>query len=288
MTIKSLLVPMNAVTSDRGTLDLALAVARPTHAHIRALFVRSDPRDAALYGGYGAETVGIGGIMERIEAEGGEASARARAAFETWRTRNDIAGGTKARAGKRVSADWRDEVGNGDLVIPRLGGLADLIVETGLHDAKVPLALTTIEASLFGSGRPVLIAPKTVPRSLDAGALIAWNGSREANRAVGAALDLLATQKQVAVYNAPEAGRNAANPAELIEFLARHGIAARRVAAGKGAASIGADLLEVARRERASLLVMGAYTHGRFREMVLGGVTAHVLRQAKLPVLLAH
>ena len=288
MTIKSLLVPMNAVQSDRSTLDLALAVGRPTHAHIRALFVRSDPRDAALYGGFGAEAVGIGRIMDQIEKEGDEASKRAHEAFETWCARNDISEFKKARAGERVTADWRDETGNADLLIPRVGGLVDLIVETGLYDAKLPLEQTTIEASLFGSGRPVLVAPKVLPRALDAGALIAWNGSREANRAVGAALDLLAGQKKVSIYSAPETGRTAANPAELIEFLAWHGIAAQRVAATKGAKSIGADLLDIASRERTSLLVMGAYTHGRFREMVLGGVTAHVLRAAKLPVLLAH
>jgi len=288
MPIKSLLVPMNAVQSDRSTLDLALAIARPTNAHIRALFVRSDPRDAALYGGFGAEAVGIGRIMDQIEKEGVEASARAHEAFETWCARNDIGEYKKARAGTRVSADWQDETGNADLIVPRIGGLADLIVETGLYDAKLPLEQTTIEASLFGSGRPVLVAPKVLPRALDNGALIAWNGSREANRAVGAALDLLATQKKVAIYSAPETGRAAANSADLIEFLGWHGIAATRVAASKGAKSIGADLLDIAGRERASLLVMGAYTHGRFREMVLGGVTAHVLRQAKLPVLLAH
>jgi nucleotide-binding universal stress UspA family protein len=74
----------------------------------------------------------------------------------------------------------------------------------------------------------------------------------------------------------------------LINFLGWHGISAQRVAGAATAGSIGANLLATAAREHAGLLVMGAYTHGRFREMVLGGVTDHVLHHATIPVLLAH
>jgi nucleotide-binding universal stress UspA family protein len=288
MPLKSILVPLNAVQSDRGSLDLALTVARPTGAHIRALFVRPDPRDAAIYGGFGAEGVGIGRIMDEIDREGAELSARARKAFETWCARNDISERDRARAGDAVSAAWHEETGPADRIIARLGGLSDLIVEAGLNDSALPLEQTTIEASLFGSARPVLVAPKTLPRTADDVTLIAWNGSREANRAVGGALELLARCAKTSIFCEPEGNRPPAYPSELIEFLRWHGIAAQHVAAVKTGKSTGADLLETAGRERASLLVMGAYTHGRFREMVLGGVTDHVLRHAAIPVLLAH
>jgi nucleotide-binding universal stress UspA family protein len=288
MPIKSILVPMNAVQSDQTTLDLALGLARPAGAHIRALFVRPDPRDVAVYGGFGAEGVGIGRVMEQIAKDGAEYSARARKAFEAWCARNDLSTAQKVRPSDRATASWRDETGSADLIVPRLGGLSDLVVETGLYDAKLPLEQTTIEASLFGSGRPVLVAPKALPKDLNEAAVIAWNGSREANRAVEAALGLLSACKKVAIFHEPEGGRSAADPADLIEYLGWHGIAAKRVAGAKGAKSVGASLLETAARERASLLVMGGYTHGRFREMVLGGVTDHVLHHAKIPVLLAH
>jgi nucleotide-binding universal stress UspA family protein len=288
MPIKSILVPMNAVQSDRGTLDLALTVARPTNAHIRAVFVRPDPRDVAVYGGLGAEGVGIGRIMDQIEKEGAEYAARAHKDFEAWCARNDLSEFTKARAAAHVSADWRDETGSADQTIARLGGLADLIVETGLFDDKLPLEQTTIEASLFGSGRPVLVAPKTFSGSLGETALIAWNGSREANRVLGAALELLGACKKVLIFCEPEGKWAQPETADLVAFLAWHGVAAQRVAGVTAAATMGANLLETAARERANLLVMGAYTHGRFREMVLGGVTDHVLHHAEIPVLLAH
>jgi nucleotide-binding universal stress UspA family protein len=288
MSIKSILVPMNAVQSDRSTLDLALAVARPERAHIVALFVRPDPRDVALYSGFGAEGVGIGRIMEQIEKEGAEYAARARKAFEAWCARNDIGEYSKARASDRVTAAWREDIGTPDQIVAQVGGLSDVIIETGLFDDKLPLELSTIETSLFGSGRPVLVAPKALPRDLGATALIAWNGSLEANRAVGAALNLLARCKKVLIFCAPEGKRPQADPADLAEYLGWHGISAQPVTGTGKAKSIGADLLDAAAREGASLLVMGAYTHARLREMVLGGVTDHVLHHATIPVLLAH
>lgn len=288
MTIKTILVPMNAAQSDRVTLDLALMVARPTNAHIQALFVRPDPRDIALYAGFGSEGFGLGRLMDQVEQEGGELSKRAHKAYDAWCARNDISEYQKARAGMQVSAAWREEVGAIDLVIPRLGGLCDLVVETGILERDFALEETTIEASLFGSARPTLIAPKTLPSRLDATALIAWNGSQEANRAVHAALDMLASCHQVLIFCEPEGARSQVRPAELVDFLGWHGIKARPVTAAKTGASTGADLLATAAREQATLLVMGAYTHGRLREMVLGGVTHHIIHHASIPVLLAH
>ncbi len=288
MPIKSILVPLNGEQSDRATLGLALHVARPTKAHIRALFVRPDPRDVALYTGFGAEGVGIGRLMDQVEKDGAEYSARAHKGFEAWCARNDIGEYSKARVSDLVTAEWREETGNDDQIIARHGGLVDLIVETGLHDDKLPLEQTTIEASLFGTGRPVLIAPKTAAADISGTAIIAWNGSREANRAVGAALDLLAGCKKVLVFCAPEGSGLQPDTAELITFLGWHGISATLVSGTSSPVSIGLSLLDTATRERAGLLVMGAYTHGRFREMVLGGVTHHVLHQAHIPVLMAH
>jgi nucleotide-binding universal stress UspA family protein len=288
MPIKSILVPMNAAQSDRSTLDLALSLARPARGHIIGLFVRPDPRDVLLYSGFGGEGMAIGRIMDSMEKEGLEAATRARKAFEAWCARNDIGLYTKARQSDRVTGDWREEVGTPDQVIARVGGLSDLVVEVGLHDQRLTFEQSTIESSLFGSGRPVLVAPKTVPRALTETALIAWNGSREANRAVGAALELLALCSKVLVFCAPEGQGPHPDPAELVQYLGWHGIAVQRIIGTGTGKSIGAELLDLASLERASLLVMGAYTHTRLREMVLGGLTRHVLHHATIPVLLAH
>ena len=122
--------------------------------------------------------------------------------------------------------------------------------------------------------------------------IVAWNGSREATRAVHDALPLLRMAKSVSVFSI------AATPADLPEsrwpgadiaaHLARHGV---KVATGHTVAdpiSIGDALLNRASDDGADLIVMGAYGRSQLREFVLGGATRDVLRTMTVPVLLSH
>jgi nucleotide-binding universal stress UspA family protein len=70
--------------------------------------------------------------------------------------------------------------------------------------------------------------------------------------------------------------------------MAWHGIAAEAAAAGTASGAVGVDLLAAASSVGASCLIMGAYSHGRMREMMFGGVTHHVLNHATVPVFLVH
>jgi nucleotide-binding universal stress UspA family protein len=141
------------------------------------------------------------------------------------------------------------------------------------------------------SARPVLVVPH-VHRDwrLDGAALVAWDGSVEATRAVTGALPLLRAARCVTVVGFGAAGERPDDTdpcAHLAAWLARHGVAA---SAGRRAESgdVGEALLSAAADMDADLLVMGGYGHARYRELLLGGVTATVLRALTLPVLLAH
>jgi nucleotide-binding universal stress UspA family protein len=287
MAVKSILVLTNAMASDRATLDLALAVARPAGAHIRALFIRQDVRESLRFSP-DADTFSIERIVAGLSEESADAAQRARASFDAWCLQHGVLALDRPSGGADVSAEWRDAVGAPDQVIARYGSLADLIVETGLHERQLPLEKSTIEGSLFGAGRPVLVCPAALPERPFKTALVAWNGSREANRAVVGALDLLAACEEILVFCRGEPGRPAHDPEEVIDCLGWHDIAARAVTSASPSASVAADLLDTARREGASLLVAGAYSHSRFRQMVLGGVTNHVLHHAQIPALLVH
>jgi len=116
--------------------------------------------------------------------------------------------------------------------------------------------------------------------------VLAWDGSVQAARAVGAALPFLRLAQQVTVTTAGEADRRV--PAEaLLAYLARHEVRAQSESFAS-AAGVGKGLVEQAARLRADLLVMGAYGHSRLRELVLGGVTRQVLVDAALPVFMVH
>lgn len=144
---------------------------------------------------------------------------------------------------------------------------------------------------LLASGRPVLVVPAAgTDWRTDAPALVAWDGSVEAIRAATAALPLLRAARGTTVvgFGTPAGPAPGGDPCALLAaWLGRHGIAAspgHRAAAG----DVGEALLSAAADLDAGLLVMGGYGHARYRELVLGGVTATVLRSMTLPVLLAH
>jgi nucleotide-binding universal stress UspA family protein len=147
------------------------------------------------------------------------------------------------------------------------------------------------EYLLFTSGRPVLVVPCTgYPPEPGGPALVAWDGSVEATRAVDGALPLLRLASGTIVLGfgddfAPPDGDPCG---QLAAYLKRHGV--RACAAGRRqiGADIGERLLSEASDQGASLLVMGGYGHSRFRELLTKGVTATILRTMTLPVLLAH
>jgi len=292
MSLKSILVPMTGAAVDRPALDLALAIARPTDAHVEALYARRDPREAIAYAGMGtgADMLAIGPIMDQLEREGREGSARARATFEAWRGASGVAEATKPDPYAHVTGGWREETGARDRTVMQAASRADLVVCPALQTEPGP-EQELLETALFGAARPVVTAPARLPAAPFRHAVLAWNGSHEANRALAATLALLPRFDQLHVFCQAESHRAPAFPNDAIELLAWHGVKAQVWSFGAAKASgetIGAEFLDAAQKVDASFLIMGAYTHGRVRQMVFGGATHHVLHHATLPVLLVH
>jgi len=288
MSIKSVLVPLNGCDSDKVTLDLSLMVARASNAHIEALFVKRDPAEVMAYAGWGVDPGGIQKVADWVSQEVETQASNARERFESWRAANELPTAERQAGAKDVTVGYCERVGQTRDQIVTVGRVADLIVQTGLFESEVRIPEIAIEAALFETGRPVLIAPETPPKILFDTALIAWNGSLEATRAVAAAMPFLGRYKQLFLFCQAENHRPTADPADLLTYLAWHGLKAERLRVFQEYGSVGKDLLAAADRVGAGLLVMGAYTHGRVRQMLFGGVTHHVLKHAAMPVLFAH
>jgi len=151
----------------------------------------------------------------------------------------------------------------------------------------------TLNAALFDSGRPVLVAP---PGDGDNGGGhnfsghigISWNGSAQSARAVGSALGLIAGADKVTVLTADSDQTSAARAPELAEYLQWHGIHPETRTFSADGQSIGSALLAECGKANVDLLVMGAYTHSRMRQLILGGVTRHVLEEVTIPLFMAH
>ncbi|WER50619.1 universal stress protein [Cupriavidus sp. WKF15] len=200
-------------------------------------------------------------------------------------------------ATKHLSAgvEWRSAEHDVLSMVLRESREAGLII-AGQYDAngeEGPIATQILEALLLESGRPVLVVPcdGRFPAT-GSRVILAWNGSREATRALHDALPMIggAKARVVCAQTAAKEARPDATPvAHAVRVLERHGVAVE-VEQGPGGSdlTIGELLLSRAADFDADLIVMGAYGHGRMRELVLGGVTRTLLSSMTVPVLFSH
>ena len=144
------------------------------------------------------------------------------------------------------------------------------------------------ETALLCSGRPLLLAPPTPREEIGTRVAIAWDGSAEAARAVGAALPFLHTAEVVTVISVAEDGKIESPVEDLARYLSWHGIQANTRNIGLDSRSVGEAILGAVRHESADMLVMGAYSHNRLRELVFGGATRYILNEGAMPVLMSH
>ena len=164
----------------------------------------------------------------------------------------------------------------------------DLIV-TGLSANDVSMEATA-ETLVFGSGRPTLLVPQKLAPSPYQHVMIAWDGSRVATRAMADAHDFLRLAKTVTIaVVTDEKTLPEENPAlKLVDYLDRHNINTAVALVQAQRRPIGRTLQDHALEIGAGLMVMGAFGHSRMRDFVMGGATAGILRNLKLPVLLSH
>ncbi|MGI4802980.1 MAG: universal stress protein, partial [Janthinobacterium lividum] len=165
--------------------------------------------------------------------------------------------------------------------------LSDLIVVPHPAPGASISSSEALHAVLFDSGRPVILAPRQLPPTIGRRISIAWNGTTESASAVLAALDWLEHADAVQVLYSNDYQRRGPEVAELIEYLAGHGVDADAMSFKRLDERVGAGLLAAAGAFGADLLVMGAYSHSRLRQLIVGGVTRHVIEKATLPVLMA-
>ncbi len=148
----------------------------------------------------------------------------------------------------------------------------------------------TIEAVIFGSGRPVLLLPEHHDLPAYEIVVVAWDGSRVAARAVADAEHFLtkATRVVVATVTDEKEIEDPRTAQHLVELLTRRNIKADARTVASNGRSIGQALQDEALADNAGLLVLGGYGHSRLRDFVLGGATKGVLDDLRLPVLLSH
>lgn len=278
MTIKDLLVHVDRGPHAGARLDLAIGLARAHDAHLTGLFAISRPHiPNYIWTQLGED------LLKTVVAQEAEATRQAEADF-LERVR---------RAG--VRGEWRSVETDPLSALSLHARYADLAVvgqrdpsgEDASDDPTIPDQL------ILSLGRPVLVVPFAgAPTAAGEHVLVAWDASRLAARAVNDALPLLVGAKTVRVLAVnPHSGADGHGQipsADICLHLARHGVKAEAEHLYADDLDVGDVLLDRAADIGADLIVSGAYGHARWRELVLGGVTRHLLRHMTVPVFLSH
>jgi nucleotide-binding universal stress UspA family protein len=278
--MKALLVPTEQHDLMSSVLETALQVAHKFDSYVEGFALRPAIDNFAAMDP--VSSMAVATVRQHDE----EAVEQARLLFDTFMKDRGVPR-TGPAAGK-LACGWFDAAPDGDDFVGSYGRVFDLTVlgQPG-HEAQSP-RMATLETALFESGRPVLIAPSSVPARLGENVLIAWNCSTEQARATAFAMPLLRTAKQVTVLTV-EGGTVPGPPgAKLVDTLERHCIPATAVTLPPGRRSSGETILAHAQSLGCDLLIKGAYTQSRLRQMIFGGATRHILAHAHLPVLMAH
>ena len=285
MPIRKLLLPLTGTAAGEAALTTALTVARMWDAHLTALHVRVDSRDVAPLAGEGLSGAMIEEMMSATEKESTDRSDAVRAMFDRFVVAHGVTVAEPLSRG--ATANFASVTGREEDLVAQLARLADLTVVPHPEAGDDVSSSDALHAVLFDSGRPVLIAPQKAGQAIGSRICIAWNGTAESAAAVHAAIPWMQRAEAVRVLSADEYQRRGPGAADLLGYLALHGIHPEVAQFRPMDRDVGRGMLAAAREFGADLLAMGAYSHSRLRQLILGGVTRHVLENAALPVMMA-
>ena len=275
---KTILMHVNDTRRIERLLVPSIALAEKFEAHLLALSVV--PPMAVF-----TEANGYSMVIDDHCKAYRERNPEMRAAFEA------------AVANRGFTTEWRDDDAGTLPVVDRVlpyARSADLIIASQT-DPGSPTSgwLDVADRLAIEAGRPVLIVPNTGTHARTGEkVLVAWNGRREAARAVFDALPILQRAKEVRVVwvNPQSEGEPPGDipAADICAALARHAVKCEATQRLRPKVNVGETLLACAEESSADLLVMGCYGHTRLREFVFGGASRHVLENATIPVLMSH
>ena len=258
MGIRTILVPLDGSEASKQALETAFMVGRDLAANVKVLHMRADPKDAVPLLGEGMSGTMIEEMIELAETEAAKRATKARAMFDGLCAEHGIAVVDTPAPAETVSATWTEDTGREDEATAWRGRLVDLIV-VGRPTSKLEgTSVMTLNAALFETGRPVLVAPPSAPDALGRKVAISWNGSAQAARAVSAALPYIKRSDGVVILTVESDRTSASAAPELAAYLAWSGVRAEMKIFSATNRSVGAALLKECADAGTDLLVMGA------------------------------
>jgi nucleotide-binding universal stress UspA family protein len=272
MTYASIMVSVDLAGDAGGRIKVATRLADTFEGRTIGVAAQMPDHAAAQVGPMGASAV-IPGLSRQAVVDG---LARAQDLF-------------RVAVGDRSRVSWRSALEPGLAFLASQARAADLmVVGRGDGDEATGCPFPLDAASVvLATGRPVLVVPPGIDYLEGRCVMVAWKDTPEARRAVHDAVPILrlASRVDVVAFTGAEATSGAA---DVAAYLSTHGIQATSAEHRSEGAGDGEALLDLASNCTSDLIVMGAYGHGRLRELVMGGVTRSVLRHSPICSFLSH
>ena len=287
MTVRNILVPVRGDDKHETLLDHALVLAKRFNAHIDVVHCRPRPDDMMPFGVVVPDSVREQ-LARSAKASGDDEEKKLRAAFDLYCDLHCLPIVDRhAAPSNEVSVSWREELGKQPMVVGRLGRLTDVIL-VPRPDRKRNLGYGTLEAGLFETGHMVVMCPPSKTETTGDHIAIGWSGTAEAARAVSIALPILHAASKVTLLGVDTDQNNPLGLDDLELYLGTHGIESSSRTQKADKHHVGQTLLAEARKAGADSLLIGAYGQNRLRELVMGGVTRHLIDHADMPVFMTH
>jgi nucleotide-binding universal stress UspA family protein len=280
VSFRTILVPVEQHDLMNSTLETALCLAQKFDSYIEGFALRlANPAAHAM-----ADAAAV--TIPTSEQDIAENAEQTRGLFETFMKEHGVPCGAHTAA---LSSNWLEDAPEGDDFVGSHGRLFDVIVLGRPGHTPRCSRMGTLEAALFESGRPVLIAPPSPRPQMGTNALVAWNCSTEQARTIAFAMPILRRASRVVVLTV-EGGAAVPGPTgqQLCHYLQLSGVPAKPLTVGLNGRLTGEAVLEHADALGCDLLIKGAYTQSRLRQFIFGGTTRYILSNATLPILMAH
>jgi nucleotide-binding universal stress UspA family protein len=278
--MKAVLVPVEMHDRIRSVLETALLFAQRFGSLIEGFALRPVITEFVPVDMVGGLTWTQDDLVDQEEAR------RARDMFDAFMRERQVP--VLAEGSEGLAHRWFDADAPGDAAVGEYGRVFDLTVVGRPVSGQIAPRMSTLEAALFESGRPILIAAPAPPQTIGETVVIAWNGSTETARAIAFALPILHQAKRVVVLVVEGGTVPGPGGDQLASYLRRNGIGAELMEVKPGRRSTGEAILATAASLDSDLLIKGAYTQSRLRQMIFGGATSHILAEATLPVFMAY
>lgn len=289
--IGSILAYADGGPGSEAVIKTAMKIGQIYSSHVEVLHIAKSVDSVLLPVDIGGSLVASTEIFEIMRKESEERANKAKSVLEEFCKIENIEkvapDSDDTLSHQKLTLSWNLLAGNDGRDLAHRGRLFDLIVMARATDQIGGVDSIQLEAALFDSGRPVLVAGEQLDEPRGTAAVIAWDGSREAAHSVTLALPLLSKASQVHLMSVGKR-EPGLDIVDFGRYLARRGILVEHCQLPPSDESIANALVNASLEKKAGMLVMGAYGHSALGESLFGGVTREMLEGGKIPLLMAH